>query len=71
MTTTASSPPALADLPLEDLQIEIEAGWVVRDQLSPATHGPIRTAVDEALRRLDGGEARVAEKVDGLWIVRQ
>ena len=62
---------ALSQLPLDDLRVEIEAGWEARDALDTDTHGPIRTAVDEALRRLDSGEARVAEKSDGQWIVRQ
>jgi len=54
---------------LADLQLEIEAGWEARESLSPTTQGPIRTAVDEALRRLDSGEARVAGKIDGAWVV--
>jgi 2,3,4,5-tetrahydropyridine-2-carboxylate N-succinyltransferase len=56
---------------LADLQLEIEAGWAARDSLGPDTHGPIRTAVEACLRRLDGGEVRVADKVDGQWVVRQ
>ena len=56
---------------LADLELEIEAGWAVRDTLAPDSHGPIRTAVEESLRRLDSGETRVAEKIDGQWIVRQ
>ncbi len=66
MTTEAHAEPSLADL-----QVEIEAGWAVRDALSPDTHGPVRTAVEESLRRLDSGEARVAEKVEGAWVVRE
>lgn len=61
----------MADLSLADLQTEIEAGWAQREALSPQTRGPVRTAVDEAILRLDTGEARVAEKIDGEWIVRQ
>ena len=56
---------------LADLQLEIEAAWVTRDSLGPDNHGPIRTAVEESLRRLDSGETRVAEKIDGQWMVRQ
>ncbi len=56
---------------LADLQLEIEAGWAARDSLGPDTHGPVRTAVEESLRRLDSGETRVAEKIDGQWMVRQ
>jgi 2,3,4,5-tetrahydropyridine-2-carboxylate N-succinyltransferase len=66
LTTQGDAEPSLADLALE-----IEAGWAARDSLSPDTQGPIRTAVEESLRRLDSGETRVAEKIDGVWIVRQ
>ena len=56
---------------LADLKVEIEAGWEARDSLSVETLGPIRTAVEESLRHLDAGTARVAEKIDGQWQVRQ
>jgi 2,3,4,5-tetrahydropyridine-2-carboxylate N-succinyltransferase len=56
---------------LSDLQIEIEAVWEARAEVSAATTGPVRTAVDEALRLLDSGEARVAEKIDGEWFTHQ
>jgi len=55
-------------LTLDDLKAEIEAGWAARETLSPQTTGPIRTAVEETLLRLDSGEARVAEKIDGAWV---
>ena len=58
----------MTEVSLADLQYEIEAGWEARESLSPATTGPIRTAVDEVLLHLDRGTARVAEKVDGAWI---
>jgi len=56
---------------LADLETEIEAAWESREALSPETRGPARTAVVETLALLDAGKARVAEKVDGEWIVRQ
>jgi len=49
----------------------IEAAWDARDALSPATEGPVREAVEEALSLLDSGEARVAEKFQGEWVVHQ
>jgi 2,3,4,5-tetrahydropyridine-2-carboxylate N-succinyltransferase len=39
--------------------------------VSPATKGPVREAVDEALDLLDSGKARVAEKENGKWRVNQ
>ena len=60
-----------ADLTLDDLRTEIEAGWRTRDEIGVETRGPIRTAVEETIARLDAGVARVAEKIDGQWIVNQ
>ncbi|MEO8927412.1 MAG: 2,3,4,5-tetrahydropyridine-2,6-dicarboxylate N-succinyltransferase [Caulobacteraceae bacterium] len=61
----------MPELTLSDLQAEIEAGWAARESLNPGTRGTVRTAVEETLRRLDAGEARVAEKADGEWVVHQ
>ena len=54
-----------------DLQTEIEAGWRDRQTIGADTRGPLRTAVEEAVRLLDTGEARVAHKVAGEWVVDQ
>jgi 2,3,4,5-tetrahydropyridine-2-carboxylate N-succinyltransferase len=54
-----------------DLQAAIDAAWEGRDALSPATAGPVREAVEAALAGLDDGRLRVAEKVDGQWVVHQ
>jgi 2,3,4,5-tetrahydropyridine-2-carboxylate N-succinyltransferase len=56
---------------LSDLQTEIEAAWEARADVSAATTGPVRTAVDEALLLLDSGKARVSEKMDGAWVTHQ
>jgi 2,3,4,5-tetrahydropyridine-2,6-dicarboxylate N-succinyltransferase len=55
----------------ETLQSIIEAAWEKRDTVNPATGGDIRAAVETALDLLDKGEARVAEKTDGDWVVHQ
>ena len=49
----------------------IDDAWERRDQLGVDTQGPVREAVAAALDALDAGEARVAEKVDGAWVVRE
>jgi len=54
-----------------DLQSTIEAAWEARDTIGFVTTGDVRDAVEAALAKLDAGEARVAEKVDGAWIVHQ
>ena len=56
----------------QDLKIEIERGWEARDGVNTQTKGPVRTAVEETLQRLDAGELRVAERGgDGRWEVHQ
>ncbi|MBY8824532.1 2,3,4,5-tetrahydropyridine-2,6-dicarboxylate N-succinyltransferase [Sphingomonas colocasiae] len=54
-----------------DVQTVIEAAWDARDTLGFGTTGEVRDAVGHALAALDAGEARVAEKVDGDWVVNQ
>ena len=55
----------------EDLQRTIEAAWEARDGVNASTKGAVREAVETALGMLDSGKSRVAEKVDGSWIVHQ
>jgi len=54
-----------------DLQAVIERAWDERDGLGPETRGEVRQAVDAAIAALDRGEARIAEQVDGEWVVNQ
>ena len=53
------------------LQAVIEAAWETREQLGFDTQGEVRDAVDAALDALDSGEARVAQKIGGEWVVKQ
>jgi len=57
------------------LERVIDAAWDERDRLGFSTKGEVRDAVDEAIRMLDDGEARVAEKsasgTGGSWTVNQ
>ena len=45
-----------------DLQRIIEAAFEDRANVSPATHGDVRDAVEKALALLDSGQVRVAER---------
>jgi 2,3,4,5-tetrahydropyridine-2-carboxylate N-succinyltransferase len=54
-----------------DLQTAIEAAWERRAELSPATLGADRDAVEAALALLDSGAARVAEPSADGWAVHQ
>ncbi|WP_029029645.1 2,3,4,5-tetrahydropyridine-2,6-dicarboxylate N-succinyltransferase [Salinarimonas rosea] len=56
---------------LADLASTIDAAFEDRANVGPATTGAVRDAVEEALAALDSGRARVAEKVDGEWVVHQ
>jgi 2,3,4,5-tetrahydropyridine-2-carboxylate N-succinyltransferase len=49
----------------------VERAWDNREELSPATKGVVRDAVEHAIEALDTGRLRVAEKIDGAWHVHQ
>jgi 2,3,4,5-tetrahydropyridine-2-carboxylate N-succinyltransferase len=53
------------------LETIIDSAWDERDRIGPETKGEVRQAVDAALAALDSGEARIAEPVDGDWVVHQ
>ncbi len=58
---------------MDTAQIEtiVDAAWEARAEVTPATRGEVREAVDAALDLLDSGRKRVAEKRDGDWQVNQ
>ncbi|TCT08793.1 2,3,4,5-tetrahydropyridine-2,6-dicarboxylate N-succinyltransferase [Tepidamorphus gemmatus] len=58
---------------MDTAQIEsiVEAAWEARAEVTPATRGEIREAVEAALDLLDSGQKRVAEKRGGDWHVNQ
>ncbi len=60
-----------AETSMSDLQKTIETAWETRDSVNSATKGAVRDAVESALALLDKGEARVAEKKGGEWVVNQ
>jgi len=49
----------------------IDAAWEKRAEISAATEGPVREAVQTGLAGLDAGKYRVAEKTGGAWQVHQ
>jgi 2,3,4,5-tetrahydropyridine-2-carboxylate N-succinyltransferase len=53
------------------LQATIESAWEMRDGINAQSKGAVRDAVTAALNQLDKGEARVAEKKNGTWVVHQ
>ncbi|MDN3712435.1 2,3,4,5-tetrahydropyridine-2,6-dicarboxylate N-succinyltransferase [Paracoccus cavernae] len=53
------------------LETAIEAAWETRDQITPATKGETREAIEATLEALDSGTLRVAEKRGADWHVNQ
>ncbi|MEL7463359.1 MAG: 2,3,4,5-tetrahydropyridine-2,6-dicarboxylate N-succinyltransferase [Pseudomonadota bacterium] len=54
------------------LEAAIEAAWEARDEITPATAGETREAIEDTLNALDGGGLRVAERREnGDWHVNQ
>jgi 2,3,4,5-tetrahydropyridine-2-carboxylate N-succinyltransferase len=61
-----------ADLAKTDLAKTIDDAFEKRNDVTPATKGPVRDAVETALNLLDSGKARVAERGgNGAWAVNQ
>lgn len=57
---------------MSDLQQTIEQAFEDRANITPASvTAEVKSAVEQAIELLDSGEKRVAEKVDGEWIVNQ
>lgn len=55
----------------ETLRAHIEALWEKRDQISSATTGEDRKAIETALEALDSGALRVAEPKEDGWQVNE
>ena len=63
---------ALAAADRSSLQDIIDQAWETRADLSPATKGEVRNAVETALGLLDSGQLRIADKIStGKWDVNQ
>jgi len=57
---------------MSDLAERIEQAFEARAELTPKqVPAAVRSDVDEAIAMLDSGEARVAEKIDGEWVVHE
>jgi 2,3,4,5-tetrahydropyridine-2-carboxylate N-succinyltransferase len=55
----------------EHLKSFIDSAFEHAQDINAKTKGVVRDAVEETLDLLDKGEARVAEKIDGQWVVNQ
>ena len=55
----------------DHLKTFIDSAYEHAVEITPETKGVVRDAVEEVLDLLDKGELRVAEKLDGDWVVHQ
>ena len=54
------------------LQTTIDQAWEDRANISPANASKtVREAVNDTIAQLDSGKLRVAEKIDGQWVIHQ
>ena len=57
---------------MSELQTIIDQAWENRADLAPrSAPAKIRAAVNEVIAGLDAGKMRVAEKINGAWVVHQ
>jgi len=54
-----------------DLEEAVESTWETQAEIGHTTQGYPRETVEETIAQLDAGELRLADKVDGVWTVRQ
>ena len=53
------------------LKDAIDAAFEQRQDIKPGQTGAVAEAVEQALTLLDRGQARVAGKIDGAWVVNE
>jgi 2,3,4,5-tetrahydropyridine-2,6-dicarboxylate N-succinyltransferase len=57
---------------MSQLENIINNAFEKRSEISPSTvSAEIRDAVEKSINQLDSGQARVAEKINGAWVVNQ
>jgi len=69
-TTVRADKSSRETIMTDQLAAAIEAAWDIRADVTPAS-ADVRAVVDTALGLLDSGKARVAQKIDGAWVVNQ
>ena len=57
---------------MSNLQSMIESAFEKRAEITPKTvDAETKSAIEKVIELLDRGEIRVADKIDGEWIVNQ
>src|ERR1700744_4126821 len=57
---------------LQTLRATIDAAFERRTEITPkSVTADVSAAIDESIALLDSGKARVAEKIDGKWVVNE
>ena len=53
------------------LETIINEAWKNKEAINPAVGGELRDTIEQALNQLDSGKYRVAEKINGEWVVNE
>jgi len=56
---------------IAQLRSVVESAFEARETITASTRGEVRDAVESALDLLDSGATRVAERMDGKWVVNE
>ena len=56
---------------INELEIIINNDFKIKDKINPKSEKKIVNAINQTIELLDSGEIRVANKVDGNWVVNQ
>lgn len=57
---------------MQQLQTVIEQAFERRAEITPANADSVtRDAVNQVINKIDSGELRVAEKINGEWVTHQ
>ncbi len=56
---------------INELEIIINNAFKIKDKINPKSEKKIVNAINQTIELLDSGEIRVANKVDGNWVVNQ
>ena len=56
---------------INELEIIINNAFKIKEKINPKSEKEIVDAINQTIELLDSGEIRVANKVDGNWVVNQ
>ena len=54
---------------MSDIEKIINESWEKRDQVTPESNQDLKDVINQTIDDLDSGKVRVAEKIDGEWLI--